>query len=148
MEIDEVSGAVVDAAVKLHMRVGPGLLESVYESLLAQQLQRRGFKVVRQQPVSFELDGLSFDRVLRIDMIVDDVVVVELKSVEKLPSVYKKQVLTYLRLMNLQVGLLLNFGAETMKDGLHRIVNGYSPQRLSASAALRDGSSMSEPPRR
>ncbi len=134
MDIDEVSGAIVDAAVKLHMRVGPGLLESVYASLLAQDLRRKGFKVVRQQRVQFEIDGLKFDQVLRIDMIVEDAVVVELKSVEKLPLVFKKQVLTYLRLTNLQVGLLLNFGAATMKEGLHRVVNGYSPHRLSGSA--------------
>ncbi len=134
MDIDEISGAVVDAAVKLHMRVGPGLLETVYESLLAQDLRCRGLRVARHQRVSFEIDGLKFDRILRIDLLVEDAVVVELKSVEKLPPVFPKQVLTYLRLMGLQVGLLLNFGAPTMKEGLHRIVNGYSPQRLRGSA--------------
>ena len=118
---------VVDAAIKLHTRLGPGLLESVYEAVLARQLERRGLRVQRQCSVPFEFDGLKFDDGLRVDMLVEGIVIVELKSVERLAPVHSKQVLTYLRLMNLQVGLLINFGARTLKEGLNRIVNRYSP---------------------
>lgn len=126
MDLDEVTGAIVDAAVRLHIRIGPGLLETVYTSLLSQELGARGLRVKRHHPVHFEIDGLVFDQTLRLDLLVEDAVVVELKSVEMLLPVHKKQVLTYLRLMDLRVGLLLNFGAPTMKEGLHRIVNNYS----------------------
>ena len=134
-EIDDITGQIVDAAYKLHTRLGPGLLEAVYEMVLARELERRGLKVERQRAVSFEFDGLRFDDGFRVDLLVEDVVVVELKSVETLAPVHSKQVLTYLRLLNLPVGLLLNFGAATMKEGLHRIVNDYVP---SPSAAPRE----------
>jgi iron complex transport system substrate-binding protein len=126
-EIDDITGEIVDAAYKLHMRLGPGLLESVYEMVLAKELQRRGLRVERQRTVSFEFDGMRFEDGFRVDILVEGVVVVELKSVENLAPVHSKQVLTYLRLLNLPVGLLLNFGAATMKEGLHRIVNHYVP---------------------
>jgi GxxExxY protein len=122
-ELDEITGAVVDAAVKIHQSLGPGLLESVYEVVLARDLERRGLRVERQKSVPFEYDGLRFDEGLRVDLLVEGCVVVELKSVEKLAPVHGKQLLTYLRLLNLQVGLLLNFGAGTMREGLHRVVN-------------------------
>ena len=133
-ELDDVTGAVVDVAVKLHQGLGPGLLESVYEAVLARDLVRRGLKVERQKVVRFEYEGMEFEEGLRVDLLVEGCVVVELKSVEKLAPVYKKQVLTYLRLMELPVGLLLNFGAPTMKEGLQRIVNNLNP---SASSRLR-----------
>jgi len=122
-ELDEITGAIVDASIKLHKALGPGLLESVYEAVLARDLARRGFNVQRQHVVAFDYDGLHFDEGLRVDLLVEGRVVVELKSVEKLAPVHKKQVLTYLRLMDLEVGLLINFGAATLKEGLHRIVN-------------------------
>ena len=125
-EIDEITGQIVDAAVKVHMGLGPGLLESVYEVVLAKELERRGLTVQRQKTVSFEFDGIRFEEGFRVDLLVEGVVV-ELKSVEKLAPVHSKQVLTYLRLLNLPVGLLLNFGAATLKEGLHRIVNNYVP---------------------
>ncbi len=125
--LDEITGAIVDAAVKLHQGLGPGLLESVYESLLAKELDRRGFRVERQKPVSFEFDGLCFDDGFRVDLLVEGTVVVELKSVETVSPVHKKQLLTYLRLLRLPVGLLVNFGAATLREGLHRIVNQLSP---------------------
>jgi GxxExxY protein len=125
-ELDDISGAVVDAALRIHQALGPGLLESVYETVLAQQLKRRGFEVQRQRSVSFEFDGMQFDEGFRIDLLVDGRVVVELKSMEKLAPVHSKQLLTYLRLMNLQVGLLINFGASTLKEGLRRVVNGLA----------------------
>jgi GxxExxY protein len=133
-QLDDVSGAVVDAAYKLHTRLGPGLLESVYEMILARDLARRGFLVERQRPVSFDYDGLHFQDGFRIDLLVDKCVVVEVKSVEQKARVHAKQLLTYLRLLNLQVGLLLNFGAPTAKEGIQRIVNRLSP---SASPRLR-----------
>jgi GxxExxY protein len=127
LETDEITGQVVDAAFKLHTRLGPGLLESVYELVLARELERRGLTVERQKPVSFEFDGLRFDDAFRIDLLIEGCVVVELKSVETLAPVHSKQILTYLRLLNLPVGLLINFGAATMKEGLHRVVNNYQP---------------------
>lgn len=126
-DIDEVTGEIVDAAYHLHTRLGPGLLESVYEAVLAQQLARRGLAIERQKPVAITFDGLTFDEGFRVDILVEGAVVVELKSVEKLLPVHSKQVLTYLRLLDLPVGLLINFGGATLKEGLHRIVNHYEP---------------------
>ena len=123
--LDEITGAIVDAAVKLHQGLGPGLRESVYESLLAKELDRRGFRVERQKPVSFEFDGLCFDDGFRVDLLVEGTVVVELKSVETVSPVHKKQLLTYLRLLDMPLGLLINFGGETFKEGVKRIVNNH-----------------------
>ena len=133
-DIDEVTGQIVDAAVKVHQALGPGLLESVYETVLAHELTKRGLKVERQKIVQFEYDGMVFEDGLRLDLLVEERVVVELKSVERLLPVHSKQVLTYLRLIHQPVGLLINFGAATLKEGLHRIVNQYVP---SASPRLR-----------
>jgi iron complex transport system substrate-binding protein len=132
--LDEITGGVVDAAYKLHMGLGPGLLESVYEVVLARDLERRGFAIERQKRVAFEYDGLHFDEGLRIDLLVDARVVVEIKSIERLLPVHPKQVLTYLRLLKLPVGFWINFGAPTLKEGLKRIVNDLDP---SASPRLR-----------
>ncbi|MFH0939166.1 MAG: GxxExxY protein [Planctomycetota bacterium] len=134
-EIDDITGDIVDAAYKIHVGLGPGLLESVYEVVLARELTRRGFIVERQKTVSFEYDGMRFEEGFRVDLLVEGRIVVELKSVEKLAPVHSKQVLTYLRLLKLPVGLLINFGAATLKEGLHRIVNNYKPS--SASPRLR-----------
>ncbi|MCW1987081.1 MULTISPECIES: GxxExxY protein [unclassified Novosphingobium] len=126
--IDSISGAVVDAAMRIHKELGPGLLESVYEVVLAAALERRGYKVDRQKPVDIEFDGMRFPAAFRADLIIEDRLIVEIKSVEKLSPAHAKQVLTYLRLMKLPVGLLLNFSGETMKEGIRRLVNSYSPQ--------------------
>ena len=131
---DEITGEIVDAAYKLHAGLGPGLLESVYEAVLARDLQRRGLAVERQKTVPFDFDGMQFDEGLRVDILVEYAVVVELKSIERLAPVHSKQVLTYLRLLDLRVGLLINFGAPTLKQGLRRIVNQLEP---SASPRLR-----------
>ena len=130
-DIDEITGKIVDAAYKIHVGLGPGLLESVYEAVLARELERRGLRVERQKPISFEYDGLKFDEGFRVDLLVEDIVVVELKSVEKMSAVHPKQVLTYLRLLHIQVGLLINFGAPTLKEGIQRIVNDYKPSTAS-----------------
>lgn len=134
LPLDDITGAIVDSALKIHRNLGPGLLESVYEAVLARDLARRNFRVERQKLVSFNYDGMTFDEGLRVDLLVDGRVVVELKSVEKLAPVHGKQILTYLRLMNLPVGLLINFGAATLREGLRRVVNQLHP---SASPRLR-----------
>jgi len=125
--LDDITGAVVDVAYRLHTGLGPGLLESVYETVLARDLARQGLYIERQKIVSFDYDGLHFRDGLRIDVLVESTVVVEIKSVEKLLPVHPKQVLTYLRLLRLPVGLLINFGAPTLKEGLRRVVNNLSP---------------------
>ncbi len=121
---EELSKIVVDCAYKLHVEVGPGLLESVYEAVLQKILVDRGLRVTRQQTIPIELMGLSLNEGFRADLIVEDVLLIELKSVEKFSPVHPKQVLTYLRLLNLPLGLLINFGAPTFKEGCKRIVNG------------------------
>jgi GxxExxY protein len=133
-ELDDITGAVVDAALNIHKGLGPGLLESVYEVVLGRALERRGFKIERQKPIRFEYEGMVFEEGFRTVLLIESRVIVELKSVEKLAPVHSKQLLTYLRLMNLPVGLLINFGAATLKEGLHRIVNNLPP---SASPRLR-----------
>lgn len=125
--LDEITGAIVDASLKIHRDLGPGLLESVYEALLARELERRGFQVERQKVIRFEYDGLLFEQGLRVDLLVESRVVVELKSVEELVRKYSMKVRTYIRLLNLPVGLLINFGGETLKEGLRRIVNDLAP---------------------
>jgi len=134
MELDDITGIIIDEAMKIHKALGPGLLESVYEAVLARALEHRGLHVERQKVVRFEYDGMVFDEGFRVDLLVAGRVVVELKSVENLAPVHGKQLLTYLRLMDLPVGLLINFGAATLKEGLHRVVNNLAP---SASPRLR-----------
>jgi iron complex transport system substrate-binding protein len=132
--LDDTTGAIIDAAYQLHVEIGPGLLESVYEAILARDLARRGFRVARQVPISFTYEDMLFQDAFRIDLLVEDEVVVEIKSVEKFNPVHPKQLLTYLRLMRQPVGLLINFGAPTLKEGVQRVVNRLEP---SASPRLR-----------
>lgn len=124
MTENEVSRVVVDACYHIHRRLGPGLLESVYETLLARELEQRGLRVQCQVPVSFMWDGISFDEGFRVDLLIEDKVIVELKSVERIAPAHAKQILTYLRLMDLRLGLLINFGEALIKDGIKRVVNG------------------------
>ena len=112
-----------DIGMSIHQDVGPGLLESVYERVLADRLQQHGVKVDRQQPVHVEIYGKKYDDAFRYDLLLNDMLLIEIKSLEKLGPVHSKQVLTYIRLMNLPFGLLLNFGSETFKQGMRRIVN-------------------------
>jgi len=128
--------------MKIHIALGPGLLESVYEIVLAKALEKRGFQVERQKKIRFEYHGTVFEDAFRVDLLVEGRVIVEIKSVETLAPVHGKQTLTYLRLMHLPVGLLINFGAATLKEGLHRVVNNLSP---SASPRLRVNQIPSEP---
>lgn len=121
---EELSRIVVDCAYRMHVEIAPGLLETVYEAVLEKLLREKGLKVNRQQPIPIEVMGLSIHEGFRADLIVEDILLVELKSVEKLAPVHSKQVLTYLRLLNLPLGLLINFGTATFKEGCKRIVNG------------------------
>jgi iron complex transport system substrate-binding protein len=125
-EINELTREIVDAAYGVHTRLGPGLLESVYEAVLARVLEGRGLSVQRQAPVSFEYEGIHIEEGFRVDILVEECVVVELKSVERLAPVHKKQVLTYLRVLDLPVCLLINFGAPTIKEGIRRIANTHA----------------------
>jgi GxxExxY protein len=122
-EVDRLAALVVDACIKIHKSVGPGLLESVYERILAYELEQRGCQVARQVSIPVAYDEMTFDEGFRADLLVNDLLIIELKSIEKLLPVHKKQVLTYLRLTKLPLGLLVNFGEELMKTGIHRIIN-------------------------
>jgi len=121
---NEIGTIIVDEAVSIHKVVGPGLLEMVYEAVLARRLKQRGLVVERQRAISIEFEGERFDEGFRADLIVNRLVIIELKSVEQVSPVHKKQLLTYLRLTDLKVGYLLNFGDALMKDGIRRIING------------------------
>ncbi|MDX5984424.1 GxxExxY protein [Sphingomonas echinoides] len=133
-DVDEISGDVLDIALRVHRDLGPGLLESVYETVLAAKLSALGYEVVRQRPVDIEFEGLRFEAAFRIDLLVDQRLLVEIKSVERLNAAHAKQLLTYLRLTRQPVGLLINFGGATLKEGVRRIVNDHRP---SASPRLR-----------
>jgi iron complex transport system substrate-binding protein len=124
--VEELSAEVVDAAFHLHKDLGPGLLESVYEVILAKMLEQRGLTVERQKPIPIHYADLHFDEGFRSDLLVSSALLIELKSVENLAPVHGKQVLTYLRLLDLPLGLLINFGSATFKDGVKRIVNKHT----------------------
>ena len=126
MTENEIAKIVVDAAIKVHRALGPGLLESVYEIVLAHELAKRGLKVERQVPISIEYNGLKFQEGFRADIVVEEKIIVELKSVENIQPVHKKQLLTYLRLADMRLGLLINFGSTFLKDGISRVVNGLN----------------------
>lgn len=129
MTENDIAKMIVDAAYHVHVKLGPGLLESVYETVLAYELKKRGLKVVRQQPIPVIYDELEFDEGFRADLMVNDLVIIELKSLEKIHPVHKKQLLTYIRLADRRLGLVINFGEALIKDRICRIVNN-----------LRDGS--------
>lgn len=133
-DIDEISGEVLDVSLRLHRDLGPGLLESVYEIVLAAKLNAMGYRVARQRAVDIDFEGLRFEAAFRIDLLVDERLLVEIKSVERLNAAHAKQLLTNLRLTGQPVGLLINFGGATLKEGIRRIVNDHRP---SASSRLR-----------
>ncbi|MGK6355342.1 GxxExxY protein [Sphingomonas sp. DT-207] len=126
-DLEAISGDVIDVAIALHRELGPGLLESVYEMLLASKLAKLGYAVARQHPVDIHYDGMEFPAAFRIDLLVAGSLLIEIKSVERLNPVHGKQLLTYLRLTKQPVGLLINFGGETLIEGLKRVVNDYRP---------------------
>ena len=121
---NELSKIILDAAFKVHTKTGPGLLESVYEATLAYELCKAGLRVERQVAIPIRYEELTFDEGFRADLLVENKVIVELKSVEKLTRVHSKQLLTQLRLSDRRLGLLINFGELRLKDGIERIVNG------------------------
>jgi len=126
---NQVARRVLDAAFEVHTTLGPGLLESVYEVILAHELRKAGFSVERQKAIPIHYDGLKFEEGFRADLVVDGIVIVELKSVQALSAVHAKQVLTQLRLANCRLGLLINFGEVHLKNGIKRIVNGLDEDR-------------------
>ncbi len=124
MKENDIGTIIVNESIHLHQALGPGLLESVYEAILARRLTKRGLSVERQVPISIEFDGEHFEEGLRADLIVNDKVIIELKSVERVNNAHKKQLLTYLKLTGMKLGYLLNFGEDLMKKGIIRTING------------------------
>jgi iron complex transport system substrate-binding protein len=123
MEINKITGSIVDAAYHIHEGLGPGLFESVYEIVFADILVSKGFSVQRQVPIAICFEGKTYDEGFRADLIVEERVIVEIKSIDRLAPVHKKQVLTYLKLSGLKVGLLINFGGERLKGNIERLAN-------------------------
>ncbi|HEX8241086.1 MAG TPA: GxxExxY protein [Allosphingosinicella sp.] len=121
--LEKLARLAIDCGYKIHHDLGPGLLESVYETLLAAKLTRAGTLVERQKPVDFEYEGVRVREGFGADLLVDRLLIVEVKAVERLAAVHSRQVLTYLRLLDLPLGLLMNFGGETYREGLRRVIN-------------------------
>jgi GxxExxY protein len=126
MEINVITGIIIEESIRIHRDVGPGLLESVYEELLFYRLTKRGLKVKRQQPVVFIYEEVKMNIDLRYDLMVEEKVLVELKSQETVPPVAYKIFKTYLRLTNITIGLVINFNVEVLREGIKRIANGYA----------------------
>ena len=122
---NELTRIIINCGLSLHLQIGPGLIESVYEQVLADRLNGLGLKVDRQKPVDIMIDGKTYTGAFRYDLLIENVLLIELKSIEKLGPIHLKQTLTYIRLMNLPIGLLLNFGGETFKQGIRRITNNH-----------------------
>jgi GxxExxY protein len=129
MRENEITGQVVDAALKVHKELGPGLLETVYEAVLAYELEQRGFRVARQVPVPARYGPVEVHLAFRADLLIEDSVIVEIKASEGVAAVHKKQLLTYLRLAGKKVGLLINFNEEWLREGITRVVNGLEESR-------------------
>jgi len=126
IDLEELARTAIDCGFHIHKRLGPGLLESVYEAVLAASLERSGLFVERQKPITIQFDGLTITDGFRADLIVENRLIVEVKSVERTAPVHAKQLLTYLRLTEQPLGLLMNFGCETFREGMKRVVNGPS----------------------
>jgi GxxExxY protein len=125
MLLQDTTGTIIDAAIKIHRVLGPGLFESVYEEVMEYELRKQGLIVERQVSIPVRYEGLTMDVGFRADLIIDKEVIVENKSVETVKAVFKKQVLTYLRLTGHKIGLLINFNEEVVKDGITRLINNY-----------------------
>jgi GxxExxY protein len=125
MHINDITGSIIETAIDIHRRLGPGLLESVYRKILAYELRKKGFDVLEEWPIAVVWDDVQLDIGFRADLIVNNVVLVELKSVEQVAPVFKKTLLTYLRLADYRLGLLINFGEQILKNGIHRVANNY-----------------------
>jgi GxxExxY protein len=131
-DLEGLATAAVDCGFRIHKALGPGLLESVYEAILADRLTRAGFHAERQKPLPITFDGVQISEGYRVDLLIERKLIVEIKSVERIVPVHGKQLLTYLRLAQQPLGLLMNFGGETFKEGVRRVANNYSsaPSRL------------------
>lgn len=125
MEINAITGKIVDTAYRLHTALGPGLLESVYEKCLEMDLREAGLEVRTQVGVPLKYRNLVFDTGYRLDLLVENMVIIEIKSVETLAPVHFSQLITYLKLYNKPIGFLINFNTKSLKDGLHRLVNNF-----------------------
>lgn len=125
MELNEITGMVISKSIDIHRKLGPGLLESVYHTILAYELRKAGLTVLTEIPVPIVWDDLQFDEGFRADLLVGNEVIIELKSVEAVKDVHKKQLLTYLKLADKRLGLLINFNEVVLKDGITRIVNNF-----------------------
>lgn len=123
-DIDKITGAILNCSIHIHRKLGPGLFESVYEEILSHELEGLGFQVERQRGVEVEWNGKNMGLGFRADLVVNSRVIVELKSVEKLQPVHFKQLLTYLKLTDIRIGLLINFNESLLKNGYHRVANG------------------------
>ena len=123
MTENQIATNIVDAAYKIHTRLGPGLLESVYEVVLAHELKKRNCEVLRQVPIPITYEDITFEEGFKADLIVNDKVIIELKSVEEMNPVFSKQLITYLKLADKRLGILINFGEYLIKNGIKRIVN-------------------------
>lgn len=139
MTENTIAQQIVDAAFRIHTRLGPGLLESVYDAVLRHELAQRGLRTVHQQSIPVIYDQVHIDVGFRADLIVEDKVIVEIKSIEALAPVHKKQLLTYLRLADKRLGLLINFHVALIKDGIIRIVNGLEDEAGRKSELRQDG---------
>jgi len=126
MQLNDITGEIVDAAIKIHNELGPGLFESVYEEILSFELEKRGLIIERQIPIPVHYENIKMEVGFRADLIVEKEVIVEIKSIDHIAPVHKKQVLTYLRLSNLKIGLLINFNEELLKNGITRLFNNFT----------------------
>ena len=124
-DIEELARIAVDTGLGVHRALGPGLFESVYEAVLALELSRAGLSVVRQAPISLHYDCVRLGEAFRADLLIEDMLVIEVKSIERLSPLHSKQLLSYLRLLDQPLGLLMNFGGETFREGLRRVVNNH-----------------------
>jgi GxxExxY protein len=136
MELNQVSGTIIDCSLKVHTALGPGILESVYETCLAHELRKAGLRVRAQVPVPVIYDGLKLESGLRLDLLVEEAVIVEVKAIEKLAPIHTAQLLSYLKLMHLRLGLLLNFNVVHMREGWKRVVNNFNSSASAASSAV------------
>lgn len=130
MDIHKLTGIVVDLCIKIHSKIGPGCFERVYEELLYYELIKLGLKVQRQLLLPIQYEELNIENAYKLDLLVEDMLVLELKTIYPLPSVYFKQIRTHLSLLNLKHGMLLNFKVELMKDGIHRVFNNFGRESL------------------
>jgi GxxExxY protein len=134
MQINDITGGVIETAIDIHRRLGPGLLETVYRKILAYELRKKGFEVYEEWPIPVMWDGLQLEIGFRVDLFVNSTVLVELKSTEAVAPAHKKTLLTYLRIADKRIGLLINFGEEVLKKGIHRIANNYADESVLANS--------------